>query len=431
MKTRNLTWLALFSMGAVACGPTSDPNGDDSPNVINTVDPQKIDPIVGCNAGYCGEARFRAAIPTRKTLSIRYGTQSSALAELSEAYGLVGDHVLEINETVEDVFGAIEEIAATEPEVAEDNLHVWRQEIEGIEVVLQISTNDDETFDFALDAGDPGLELDTASLGIAGSVVLDENDNKESFEFIIELDELGYVPEDDFSGEFIVSAMPYADGLWEVNYDISIEDAESSFAESTTYWVLGENDGALEYAYGESDADRDEVGQVFVRWDDAGGRYDAFVQGNDIDNGDYDLIQTECWDGVGGLLFVGEAMFSDVDSYAEFDGDELACEWELEDAHPDADLELIGYFDDESWSDYDDLGGPTNNDPINNTPVNNEPVGDCDADAEIMNDALFDCGYETEDVAALCSDPVAVADCVDALEFSDDPCATLDEPVCY
>lgn len=461
MNTRDLVLFSTTTLVLAACGgEASEPKGSDGPTEIvtqnNGVTPievtpeerRRVDPRVACGGSFCGDERFLAAIPTRNTVAIRYGQAGGApgaLADISPAFLAVDEHVAEINGAVDDIFGAIETIAATEPVHAEEDLHVWRAVLDGVDVELQVSTDDGSSYEFALGAGEQGFEFDTASLGVTGTVLLDARGEKESFEFVIAYDELGAFAEDDYVGEFLIRALPTEYGLWKVHYDLAEADAYGETFETTTYWVLGEFEGAMEYAFADIDFEGAAEGEVFVRWDESGGRYDAFVLGEDDEIGLYDLVVTDCWDGFGSQVFEAELVVGELDAYASVDGFEDDCAWELVDAHPDAEAELLALFTEYSWeeyaAEYDDFDSwedPASNngvEPTNNgvEPTNNGAGDACLDEAQIIYDTLVDCGYETFESdlpAERCFDPVAVSDCLDALDASFDPCETIVDPVC-
>lgn len=435
MKKTPLMMIAALTL--TACG--SDDGNNSSPNNIqvnnaqqnNTPDVNKVDPKVNCKGDYCGESRFVAAVPTTNTVHINFGSNQQALAEIAPAYLATDEHISEINDTVDEVFGVIEEIASLEPTTAEEGLHLWEGDVDGVDFSLEISTDDNQTYDFELDLVD-----DIEDAGVSGTVVLNEDEEKESFEFTIDYAALGDFG-DEIDGTMLIRATPSDFGVWEIVYDIELNTDETSEFETTTYWAIDGVAGAIEYSYDGDSLEESLSGDVYVVWNENGGRFDSLLTGDTTEFGAFEQLETECWDSVGGQTFAAAAVFSESGDYGEIDGEETDCEFGFEDAHPDLDSTIIIFFDDESWEEYgalDDIPGENNLNNLNNANnvnnVNNDQA--CLAAADVFNDALIFCDFEPENVDDLCLDPDATIACADALDIAEDVCVELDSnPDCF
>lgn len=342
---KNYLLAALFALSACSGG------GSDS-----KVPTQSVDPEIACPSGDCGQARFRRVVPSRQTVKIDFSlggdpntppevgaTEASvgrtrlALEAVSPVFVDTRDYIDGINELVDEIFAGFEELAATTPEEQSDSVHRWRQESKddpSLDELLVVTSIDGTSYTVELLVGPKGVSTEDASVLISGEVTLDENGEKTDFELVLDLDAVANVL-DDFgaTGKILLSAKPFDGGIREVWYDYQnvAFDGQEPETSRTTYWIFGQNDGALEFL---SDV-RDESATIFVRWNDTGGRYDLHVAWTDDEVGPVNELRTNCWGPAGNEVFTGFAIIDqELAYYGKIDGAESGCAFGPVDGHP-------------------------------------------------------------------------------------------------
>lgn len=336
MKLVSLNLVLLGSMLA-ACG------GDDGGG--------GPDPLPPCPAGNCGKEAFRRAVPLASKVRIDGPRQQKralyTLESPSSALLEVEEHIAGIDGLIDDIFGDLEEVAGTTPEVESDTEHLWRiaeGEEGGYDELLHITTADDTTFQIEYLLAPDGGGPDDAEPIIHGTVVTD-GDEQADFDLTIDLDVLDAVVGEGLSGDIVIAEMPFDAGDREVWYDFHAVDLGDGDVENsrTTYWEFDdEGSSALEFV-----AEwEDQIATAYARWDDGGGRYDHHTAYFDEFLGQVDEIATSCWTFDGAEEFDGWAMIDETGSYyGEIDGVEDDCQFGPVEDHPDP------------GSDFDDLPG--------------------------------------------------------------------------
>lgn len=361
MRTHRHVALGFALSLAVACSSSGDGN---------TIDP------IPCQAANCGKDSFRSAIPSRSLVSIDFekvsrniapkalaerrirpgaGKNQRALAEFSPYYEFLVSQVDEINLTIDDVFTEIEALAATEPEIADDDLHRWRiidPVDDRFDVVLTMTTSNDIDFtlDYAIVPAD--LEPAVADTILYGDVKLAADLSRTDFTLIMDFDiATDITPSLELTGELQISAMPFADGVNEIWYDFKDFGVVGGtpVTSLTTYWLFNDDlgSGALEYL----DDFHDDQATIYARWDDLGGRLDYHLVFEDATYGLLDEISTGCWDKAIAETFYGWALIDqDLDYFMEIEGTEDACDFGVLDGHPDPGPELRNLPADGEWA---------------------------------------------------------------------------------
>ncbi|MFN0246863.1 MAG: hypothetical protein ACKV2T_08130 [Kofleriaceae bacterium] len=209
----------------------------------------------------------------------------------------VEDYVDRIDDLIEDVFGDLELVAQTTPEVETDSEHQWRidSDLAGDDDVLPITTADKRTFNVEYTTGPSAFDPSTAAPIVFGTIVVDDQDVVD-FDLTIDLDA---VSEGDMSGEIVIAEMPLAGGERELWYDFHAVDLGDGIVEDarTTYWEWSDEDSALEMLLDDGDVST----TVYARWNGEGGRYDHHAGYNDPEFGFVDDMSpgpatlTPCW----------------------------------------------------------------------------------------------------------------------------------------
>jgi len=301
------------------------------------------DPLPPCPTGNCGKASFRKAIPTRQQMLVPFAGASArigtaAVGEVSAAYGATADHVAEINDTLDGLFEDLEQLAGTTPEIEEDDLHQWRITEADLDIVLVLTTSDEVQFQLAYYVGEPGFDPAPGD-EVAASTITVDDEGLNDLTFDIDFDELtDRVPEVDAQGLLQVRFQPFGDEheIWydRTGFAVGDDEAEDSI---TTYWDFGDGDGALEYIAAFASGDE---ATAYVRWDDAGGRYDHHA----LLDGAIDHVMTSCWSS-GGI--------EEFDAWMELDGDQV-IDGEIEGVEDDCDFGPVADHP-APGSDFDDL----------------------------------------------------------------------------
>lgn len=311
-----------LTIGLAACGGPGGSTGGEG---------------IPCPSGNCGNATFRAAIPSRASVLVdfaaaraRVASTSHALESLSPALVSVDEYVTDINDEIDDLFADIEELAQTTPELEEEDRNRWRMaaDEDGFEEVLEVSEGDG-VYKVFYWVGEEGFDPDAEAHVIEADVSLDGED-QESFSIVIDLDALAAAdPSQDLAGRIYIDMMPFDDGERELWYDLEGVSVDGEPAETsiTTYFDFGDDDGGLEYVM---DSEDGEQATVYARWSPEGGRYDHHAL---VDGGDE--LMTNCWDADGAELFAAEAYIDDLGVDGFIDGDEADCLFGPVDGHPD------------------------------------------------------------------------------------------------
>jgi hypothetical protein len=347
----NLVLVSMLSVSLVpvfaACGGGG--GDDDGP-----------DPLPTCPSGNCGKETFRRAVPRSAAVRINGPGQASArnaslylLETPSSALVEVEEHVAEIDGLVDDIFGDLEEVAGTTPEIESDTEHLWRipeAEVGDSDELLYVTTTDEATFQIEYLVGPDGFGPDDAEPIIYGTVVID-GDQQADFDLTIDLDALDEVFGEGMSGDIVIAEMPFDGGERELWYDFHEVDFGDGDVENsrTTYWEFDdEGSGALEFV-----ADWDgQIATAFARWDDDGGRYDHHTAYEDETLGLVDEIATSCWTVGGAEVFDGWALIDQKGSYyGELDGEEGSCEFGPVADHPDPGEEFDDLPGEGEWDD--------------------------------------------------------------------------------
>lgn len=363
---------------ATACGGES--TGNDST--------KDIDPTIPCPSGNCGDIKFRSAVPSRDSVRIQMGREArrfvsntptphapgvgstqQALASVSPALLESEEYVADINFSIESLFQNFEELASTEPDVVEENLHIWRgtsDDDPSLDELLVVTAIDAQNYAVELRIGPSDFAASDGTTVVYGNVELDGDDVKTDFELFVDLDAATDVIDGlDATGEIRISAQPLESGVREVWYDFDEvggigEDLETS---RTTYWIFDATQGALEYLYDV----HDESATVYVRWGENGGRYDHHVEWQDEQYGLVDEIFTNCWDSSGGEVFDAAAIIDEnLSYYGELDGEELDCEFGPVEDHPSPGTDFENLPGEGEWDDIDfggDIVDPCEGDP--------------------------------------------------------------------
>jgi hypothetical protein len=287
----------------------------------------------GCGGGALDLDAFQAAVPSRDEVAIAFEAASAkrgtlSLAEVSPAYLALGDHVDEINGTIDDILWDLEDIATYEPEEEDESMRRWRLPLDedpSLEEVLIVESDDLVEFAITYDIVDAGDQPGDAPI-LEGTV----DDRDGSFDLALDLDAATEAePEVDATGLIEIAAMPFDGGEREVWYDFyAVGPAGGPTEDSiTTYWVFDDGSGGLEYLASYDDVEA----TVYARWDDDAGRLDQHAYGFD-----WDAIGTDCWDAGGEATFAATATFDESgDSEVSIDGDEADCGFGPLDGHPD------------------------------------------------------------------------------------------------
>ncbi|KAB2906493.1 MAG: hypothetical protein F9K40_06520 [Kofleriaceae bacterium] len=308
-------------------------------------------PLPPCPSGNCGKESFRKAIPTRQQMLVPFGGARARLAApavgaVSEAFDATADHVDEINATLDGLLEDLELLAGSTPEIQEDALHQWRLAEGGLDIVLVLTTSDEIQFQLGYYVGETGF-APVPGDEVAASTITIDDEGLADLTFDIDFDTLtDIVPEVDTAGLLQIRLQPFGDEdeIWydRTGFAVGGEEAEDSI---TTYWDFGDGDGALEYIAAFEAGDE---ATAYVRWDDAGGRYDhhAFIDGF------LDHVMTSCWS-AGGIEEFGAWMVQEGEAIldGEIDGTEDACDFGPVADHPDPgtdfdDLPAEGEWDD-------------------------------------------------------------------------------------
>ena len=335
-RLHNWLWLSIV----VACGGTS------------ALLP--LDPPVTCRTGNCGKEEFRRAVPSKTSVRIDSPKQSGKpgarpLDAVSEDFEEVVDYVEGIDQVIDGAFGDLEYLIGETPEVAEDNLHRWRAQLEDGtgEGVLELQSADETTFTLAYSEGDAGFEPGSVDPILTGEITTTEA-GLASFKLEFDLDADAVATNSDDSGKILIDGHPFQDEGREVFFDlveVSI-DNESPETSLTTYWRFDDGSDALEYI---ADID-DEQTTVYARWNDDGvGRYDHHVAYTDDDLGAVDEIATACWSDGGREVFDAEADFAEDGIHGVIDGDEDDCEFGPLDSHPNPGAEFANLPQEGEW----------------------------------------------------------------------------------
>lgn len=390
----------------------------------------EVDPPIPCPSGNCGDTRFRSAVPSRDTVRIQMGRTAShdigtqidsevpglgraqqALESVSPALVETEAYVQDINASIDELFESFEILAATEPEVADENLHIWRGPSEddpSLDELLVVTAIDDLNYTVELMIGPADFDATQGISVIAGHVELADEETKNDFEITIDLDAASDAINGlGLTGEILISAQPLAGGLREIWYDYAEVgelggDLESS---RTTYWIFDVDSGALEYLYDL----HDESATAYVRWDAGGGRYDHHVAWVDADYGLVDEIVTNCWDDGGTEVFDAFALIDqDLSYYGELDGDEIDCEFGPVEDHP------------EPGADFDNLPGEGEWDEID---FGGDVVPDCTEDPTAPGCDAPLCADDPSDPDCIpwCDDEPSDPDCLWYCDIVDDP----------
>ncbi len=334
------------------------------------------DPIP-CRADNCGKDNFRSAIPSRQAVLIDLETSQAAnltshktaigsiqrqLQSVAPYYLFLATQVDEINDTVDDIFTEIELVAATEPEIADDDIHRWRvidPDDEDFDIVLTLTTDDDVNFTLDYAIVPAGLEPAISDILLYGDVTLDDSGLREDFALVLDFDiATGITPSIELTGALTISSMPFPDGVAEIWYDYTDfgELGGETFSSLTTYWLFEEGSGALEYI----DTFHDEAATIYARWDDLGGRLDYHLGFTDDIYGPLDEISTGCWDVNTAEVFYAWALIDSADNYTvELDGFEEDCDFGVLSDHPNPNQVLVDNLPgDGEWDDLADLAIP-------------------------------------------------------------------------
>lgn len=318
-KNVAFAFLTLGTLGAAACGGSG--GGKKLPD----------DSIECKNPSGCGKESFRRAIPSRKTVQVDYKRASQRLFSLdaqAQGYTMLGDHIDEINNTVDDIFEELENLASDAPDSETDTEIQWRAEdpfAPGDEAVLTLTSSDEATFQLEYAVGPTGFEPTDADTILSGEVHVADGE-KTNFTLTVDYDTATEIdPDVGLQGSLLISAMPFDGDGREMWYDFHGfgEVGQPTADTRTTYWELGIDDGALEYL----DSLHDSEATLYARWDGDGGRLDDHVGWDWGTHGPVDEISTDCWSAAGAETFSGWALFDDGRDYVRIDGDEGDCDF--------------------------------------------------------------------------------------------------------
>ncbi len=460
INTASLTSLlgCLILFGA-SCGPGAeeDANAESnnvtqnkaenkSPGGNNAMTPEKmkeakdeIDPGVTCMQQGCASDKWQRALPSRDTVSISFGGSGTsaprnlsfdaagfATGEISSDYQDLEAYIGEINDLLDDVFLTIEEVGALPPEVEEDGFARWRLTQDGYDVIVEVATEDEVNYEIWVDAVDSGVLFERAESGLTGSMVLDEDGNKESFDFLLDLEDFGVFDDIEVTSEIAITARPFDGGLFVYTYDFVELDAQSASLAETTYWVFEPGSGAIEHSYVADDGFEASAGELYGRWDVDGGRLDGFVGILDAQGDVWNVVTSNCWGGGGIETFDGIIAIDAGEVYAETLGEPGDCLFEVLDGNPDPILEIAEIFETYGWENADEYGNFPDevelgewDDDFEPDLGNNDP-GLCLEDASFIEDEVAFCDEATIDLSSECSTDGAdlLTACADAIELA-------------
>ncbi len=365
-SSAQFSFLALSLALSTGCGGDSSSDPED-----------QIDPEIPCPSGDCGQASFRSAVPSRDSVRISMSTTARhigldraregvgstqlALESLSPALTNTEAYVNSINQSIDGLFASFESLVGTEPELAEDNLHVWRgpsDEGTGLDDVLVVTAVDEQNYTIDLMIGPTGFDLSAGVSVVTGNVQLDDTGDKSDFELTIDLVAASDIVDDlNLVGTILISAQPLLGGQRELWYDFDGVGTTGGALETsrTTHWIFSASSRAVEFLYDMHDTSA----TVFVRWDARGGRYDHHVAWISADYGLVDEIMTNCWDGGGGEVFDAIALINaDLEFYGELDGEESDCDFGPVDGHPEPGDDFANLPGEDEWDDIEFLGVP-------------------------------------------------------------------------
>lgn len=339
----SLSLSSVLTLVATACGG-SEPTGT------------LPDDTIPCRTGNCGKPTFRSAVPSRTTVKIDFQRSAQkpgvALEAVAPGYVALGEHVDEVNTTVDEIFEELELLVGGEPEIEEDTRHRWRiadPDLADTDVVLTLESANEVDFTLAYAIGPTGFDADSATNVLTGAVHLDEG-QKAEFALTIDFDAATTaLPGLDLTGSLEISARPFAEAGREIWYDfVAFGELDQELETSlTTYWLFAEDDYALEYI----DSIHDSDATLFARWNDDSGRLDYHVDWTDLKLGELDEIGTNCWGTGGSEQFYGWAVIDEASHYVEVDGDETACVFGPLEGHPNPTEEFVSLPAQGEWDD--------------------------------------------------------------------------------
>jgi hypothetical protein len=357
-------------------------------------------------------------VPTKKSVSIdfartsnasangpvdvsEFGSSVRALETVSPIYQALALYVDDITTEIAEIFDDLQDVATIPPEVEETTLHRWRKpdaEEANLDRVLVLQSPDEREFELVYYLGTTGFDPTEADAVLTGTVYLDANGNKETFDLDVNLDALSTIL-DDFTatGAIQISAMPFDGGAREIWYDFDAVafDGDAPETSLTTYWIFEEGSGALEYL----SSINDEEATVFARWDEGGGRYDHHVQYNFDELGFVDDIATNCWNANAAETFDAWAVIDDdLNYYGEIDGFEDDCRFGPVDGHPNPGQDFDNLPAEGEWDDLElgELDGGGDSPLCEDDPFDPDCIPFCDEDPEDP-DCVEYCDVHPED----------------------------------
>ena len=413
---------------------------------------EQVDPGVTCTQAACASEKWQRALPTRNTVSIGFSSGSSTrkqsfdslgfvTGETSEAYIDLSDYIDEINDLMDDVFLTIEEAGELEPEEETDGYARWRLTQGSYDVVVELATDDGVTYDIWVDAVDSGVLFERAESGLTGSIVLNEDGTKESFEFLLDLEDFGVFDDIEVSSEIVITAEPFDEGLFVYTYDFAELDAQSATLAQTTYWLFEPGSGAIEHSYIADDGFEASEGEIYGRWDNDGGRLDSYVSIADSQGDYWEVVNSNCWAGGGAEVFDGLMSLHESEIYAETLGEPEDCVFEVLDGHPDPIKSIEDLFNTYGWEEADSYGdfpdelelGEWDDDYEDGGEVI-DPVDDelCLDAAAFVEEELAYCEEVSIELDSLCSEgaDLELQACADAISDNDIECEGLFDDAC-
>lgn len=471
-KFESLILLGCVVMFGASCGPDASEEaqhnaqqekGDMDPTQPDPMQPdptmmtpekkeakKEIDPGVECKQAACASQKWQRALPSRDTVSISFAGSTSStrslpieqagllIGETSSAYEDLDDYIGEINDLLDDVFLTVEEAGALEPEVEEDGFARWRLTEDGYDVIVEVSTEDSVNYEIWVDAVDSGSLFERAESGLTGSMVINEDGSKESFEFTLDLEDFSVFDDIEVSSEIVITAEPFDEGLFVYTYDFAELDAQSIAFSQTTYWVFEPGSGAIEHSYAAEDGLEASAGEIYGRWDQDGGRMDGFVAIEDAEGDAWNVIASNCW-GMGGVETFDGLISIDADEvYAETLGEPGDCIFEVLEGNPDPIEEIATIFNTYGWEEADqysafpdelDLGDWDDDFDDGMDPNNNSGV--CLEDALFIEEEVEYCEETVIELSSSCEegDDAELSACADAIEFYDE-CEGIYDDAC-
>lgn len=438
--------LLVFVLLSTACGPaeeTPKPNNTPTPPAPEMkAERDKVDPGVSCTASACADPKWQRALPSRDTVLIDFGGANArsfggihqVTEAPSDAYVELSEHTRELNDLIDDVFLTIEQAGASSPEVEEDGYARWRSNQGEWDVVIELESTDGVDFSIWLGVVATGSDLPRDQAGLTGTITMAEDGSRESFRFELELEEFNELDGVEVNAALEISAEPLDDGLWVLEYALA-ESSEVEIAlEKTTYWIYGEGDGALEYAFVAEDGMTSFGGETYARWGADGGRMDAFVSLEDGGGARWDVVHVNCWDAGGLESFDGLLANQGDVPYAETLGEPDDCVFEVMEGHPSPIDAIALLFATQGWEEIKesaqpfpedlDLGG-LDDDIDPGTP------SDCEADAQAVAAEVLACEDIVIDAVSACSaQEEEIAGCAGAILTAANPCEGLDTAAC-